>query len=110
MAMSDEDKLAQVRSLTGAAGEDDILNAYLAAAKGYILNARNPFSDDPEGEEWETRFDSLQCEIAADMYFRRGAEGELAHDENGVKRTWGSAGVSSHLAQRITPRGKVLSK
>lgn len=108
--MSDEDKLKQVIALTGASGEDDVLTAYLAAAKGLILNVRNPFSDDPESEDWETRFDSLQCEIAADMYFRRGAEGETTHDENGVKRTWASAGVSTHLTQRITPRGKVLSK
>lgn len=112
MAMTDAEKLGLALDLAGACdqtGEAARLmgSAYLPAARDAILAARNPFSADPSAETWEARYDRLQCEVAAAMYDRRGAEGETAHSENGVSRTWGSAGVPRHLMQRVVPRGKV---
>lgn len=95
--------------VTDPEGADAALvrDVYMPLARDVILRARNPFAEDPSAVEWESRFDALQCEIAADMFNRRGAEGELVHNENGVNRTWASAGVSKHLMARIVPRAKV---
>lgn len=87
---------------------DATIHAYLGIARETILGLRNPFSSDPSGEEWETRYDGLQCEMAVDMYSRRGAEGEVSHSENGVSRTWEGSGVSRHLVERVVPRGRVV--
>ena len=42
------------------------------------------------------------------MFNRRGAEGEISHKENGVDRTWATAGVPKHLLSRIVPIGKAV--
>ncbi|MBY4798348.1 phage head-tail connector protein [Collinsella sp. AGMB00827] len=109
--MSREDKVVLALALCGIAESHPdaqlVTTAYLPLAERAIMDARHPFSKDPKSEAWESRFDMLQCEIAADMYNRRGAEGEIAHDENGVNRTWAVSGISRHLLQRIVPKGKV---
>lgn len=84
-----------------------VTEVYMPLARDIILRARNPLAPDPTAVEWEGRYDVLMCEIAADLYNRRGAEGEITHNENGVNRSWGSAGVSKHLMSRIIPRAKV---
>lgn len=107
MAMEDEEKRKRVMALVGGDVDQDLLAAYLGSARSLVLLTRHPFSQDPDAERWEPRYDALQCDIAADLYSRRGAEGELSHSENGVDRTWASAGVSSHLLSRIVPLGRV---
>ena len=42
------------------------------------------------------------------MFAKRGAEGETAHSENGVSRTYASANVSEDLLKEITPKGSVI--
>lgn len=107
--MGDADKLELAMSLCGAGDADSALvSAYLKVARSAILERRNPFASGGLDELWEPRFDTLQCEMAAEMFARRGAEGETAHSENGISRTYGSASVSRHLLQRVTPRGKVV--
>ncbi len=116
--LSDEDKLKLTCALIGLDQdcEDDrsdvalVESAYLPLAKHYILVTRHPFSADADEEAWETHYDHLHCEIAAAMFSRRGSEGELEHDENGVDRKWEtSSSVPKSLAQRIVPLGKVRS-
>lgn len=87
-----------------------VSDVYMPLARDVILRARNPFAADPASVDWESRYDVLQAEIAAELFSRRGAEGEVSHNENGVNRTWASAGVSKHLMARIVPRGKVPGK
>lgn len=109
--LTDEEKLRQVRLLTGAGEEanDGIVAAYLSAARDLVLETRNPFADDPSQVEWEPRYDGVQCLIAADMLNWRGADNELKHSENGVTRERSASGVSKQLLQRIVPRGKARS-
>lgn len=110
MGMTDEEKVSQVCALTGAGPVADrpVVDAYLLSARSLIMLTRHPFSSDPDSEAWETRYDGLQCEIAASMFNRRGAEGEISHKENGVDRTWATAGVPKHLLSRIVPIGKAV--
>lgn len=104
-----DDQLVLARTLAGDPSADDALvGAYLRVARDAILAARNPLADDPSSCAWEARYDTLLCEVAADLLCRRGAEGETAHRENGVDRTWASAGISRHLLQRVVPRGRVM--
>ena len=91
----------------GTADAALVVGAYMPLARAAILAARNPYADDPSSAPWEPRYDTLMCEVAADMFARRGAEGEVSHGENGVTRTWGAAGVSRHLMQRVVPLAKV---
>lgn len=109
MAMTDEEKAALVRTLLGEDPGDAVVEGYLGVARDLILEARNPFSADPTAENWEARYDRLQCEVAVELVARRGAEGQTAHKENGVDRTWADAGVSSALIGRVVPRARVVS-
>ena len=46
--------------------------------------------------------------IAVDLFNKLGAEGETAHSENGVSRTYGAENVSTDLLAEIMPKAKVL--
>lgn len=112
MAMSDADKLTFTCSLAGieASGEDSALieSVYLPLAKSRVLEIRYPWSSDPESQEFPVRYDKLQCEIAAYLFGKRGAEGEVTHNENGVNRSWATEDLPSRFVQRIVPMGKVV--
>ena len=116
--LTDAEKLTLTCALLGLSeeGADDaadvklVEKAYLPLAEHFVLVTRHPFSSDADEEEWESRYDHLQCEIAAAMFNRRGSEGETKHDENGVDREWGTASsVPLSLVQRIVPLGKAVN-
>lgn len=107
--MTDEEKQAMVKSLAAVPdGDAALLPAYLQLAESAILELRNPLSRDPSSEPWESRYDVLQCEMAAEMYARRGAEGEVSHSENGLTRTYAAAVLSPQLVRRVIPKGRAI--
>ena len=67
------------------------LEDILESAKAVILSRRFPFSEYPD--EIENRYKDLQIRIAVEMFNKWGAEGETSHSENGISRTYSSAGV-----------------
>ena len=81
---------------------EEALTTLLQAAKGVILNRLYPF-DHAERCVVPSAYALLQCEIAVELWAKRGAEGQTSHTENGISRGWESAGVSSCLLRRITP-------
>ena len=86
---------------------DDIeLEDILESAKAVILSRRFPFGEQPP--EIEDRYKDLQIRIAVEMFNKRGAEGETAHSENGVSRSYASANVSEDLLKEITPKAGVV--
>lgn len=85
---------------------DAELEDILESAKAVILSRRFPFGEVPF--ELEPRYEDLQIRIAVEMFAKRGAEGETAHGENGVSRSYSSAGVSEELLREITPKGGVI--
>ena len=85
---------------------DKLLTDILESAKAVILSRRFPFGEQPS--EIEPRYNDLQIRIAVEMYNKQGAEGELAHSENGVSRTYSSANVSEELLREITPKAGVV--
>jgi hypothetical protein len=78
----------------------------LESAKAVILSRRFPFGDYPE--DIEPRYKDLQIRIAVEMFAKRGAEGETAHSENGISRTYASSNVSEDLLREITPKAGVI--
>lgn len=93
--------------------DEKTLEVYLDDAKMFILSNLYPFEDDfPKDENNEyilpERYLSLQVDIAVELYAKQGAEGETAHSENGITRTYDNSVVSDRLARQIVPYAKVI--
>ena len=81
---------------------DDLLTYLLEQAEGIVLNKRYPFGP-PEGATVEARYEHIQLQIAVELFSKMGAEGQTAHNENGVSRSYEAADVSPSLLKRIVP-------
>jgi hypothetical protein len=81
--------------------EDTLLSFLLNIAGQKILDKLYPFDSTvltvPE------RYQLKQIEIAQFLYNKRGAEGEIAHNENGVNRTYEDADVPPSMLRGIVP-------
>jgi Phage QLRG family, putative DNA packaging. len=96
------DKLQTLKLLTGATdSEDSLLLALLSLAEGKILERLYPY--DHSKETIPTRYVGKQIEIAAYLYNKQGAEGQIAHSENGISRTYESADVPESMLRGIAP-------
>ena len=102
--------MTQLERLKSRITEKDVsdteLEDILESAKAVILSRRFPFGEYPA--EIEDRYKDLQIRIAVEMFNKQGAEGEIAHSENGVSRTYSSASVSEELLREITPKAGVI--
>ena len=104
--MTDNDKIALVKLLSGES-DTDTVSAFLAIAADTVLGRiYEAWTDMPSGATVPARYDRLQCTLAARYLARRGAEGEKVHNENGINRTWDSAD-DADILRRITPKGEV---
>lgn len=81
--------------------DDSVLEACLDEARAEIMSRRFPYGEWPS--EIEQRYANLQIRIAMEIYDRIGMEGELAHSENGITRSFESSTVSSKLLEQVTP-------
>ena len=103
--MMEVEKLTLLRVMVGQpnTGEwaDEVLSSYLAIAGSKILSRAYPYDDTVT--EVPRRYGYLQCEIAAYLLNKRGAEGQTAHSENGVSRSYGSADVPEEMLKEVTP-------
>ena len=96
------DKLQTLKLLTGATdSEDDLLLTLLSLAEGKILERLYPY--DHSKETLPTRYVGKQIEIAVYLYNKQGAEGQTAHSENGISRTYESADVPESMLRGIAP-------
>lgn len=81
-----------------------ILEHALESAKWYILDLRYPFGDCTEEEAKLTpQLQALQVDMAVEIIARLGAEGQIAHAENGISRNYASAVISPELRARVIP-------
>lgn len=94
------DKTTTVQALIGDMPEvtTALITVYLADAEETILNRIYPFKR-PSGATLPTQYDLLHCKLAARYILRRGAEGEIAHTENGIGRTYGSVNDDDLLSE-----------
>ena len=102
--MTDAEKILLVKAMTGESA-DTVVSAYLSMARQAILNRAYPFLSDAELSEMSvpTRYENLQCEIAAYLLNKRGAEGETAHNENGINRSYENGGIPDSMLKQVVP-------
>lgn len=86
--------------------EDDLLSAYLDDAAQKILNKLYPLESEIDAL-LPTKYESLQVDIAEYWYLKRGAQGEIIHNENGINRHYESADVPESMLREITPYARV---
>lgn len=106
--MDNDVRLSHLRLLLGIKGwdEDELLNMFLSIAAQKVLDRAFPFQEDVK--EVPRRYHLKQVEIAAYLYNKQGAEGQTAHTENGITRTYGSADVPEAMLRGIVPHVKVM--
>ena len=78
---------------------DEVLDVMIMLAEVEVLNKMYPFGYS-DGMVVPTRYEMLQIQLAAELYTKRGAEGQNSHSENGISRTWPE---KSALLARIVP-------
>lgn len=102
--MTDEEKLTMLKSMTEET-DNDVLSTYLTLAKGVVLSRAYPYT---EVDTVPAKYDTVHVEIAAYMLNKRGAEGETAHSENGVSRSYEDGDIPPTLLRRILPMAGVI--
>ena len=86
---------------------EELIGAYLSIASAKILERLYPF--DNAASIIPNKYDILHCELTARLIVRRGGEGELIHNENGIQRTYGSVDDEDILS-RLTPMMKIVGQ
>lgn len=106
--MTDAQKIAMVQTIVQNDGDatDEIVAVYLQLALNKMLERLFPYDSTKTVSDIPERYETIQCELAARLYLRRGGEGESSHEENGVNRTYGSVDDEDILS-RLTPFAKV---
>lgn len=101
--MTNEEKISRLEVLISPdTASSELLLSLLEIAEGIVLNRRYPFGA-PEGVAVPAIYEHIQLQIAVELFSKMGAEGQTAHGENGVSRTYESADVSPSLLKRIVP-------
>jgi hypothetical protein len=101
--MTSEQKIEKLKVLISPdTATDDLLLSLLEQAEGIILNRRYPFGA-PPGAILSALHEQIQFRMAVELFNKMGAEGQTAHDENGIKRTWEAGDVSPSLLRLIIP-------
>lgn len=98
--MSLEEKLMALETMTGESDQDTLL-LYLQMAGEAIIARAYPFRDNVR--QVPRQYSRLQIEIAGYLLNKRGAEGETAHNENGINRSYESASVPESMLSRVVP-------
>ena len=101
-----EKRAALATTLAPDTDTDEVLDGVLADAEALVLNRMYPFGY-PDGTAVPPRYERIQIQLAAELYSKRGAEGQTSHSENGISRSWAE---QSALLKRVLPHvGSVTS-
>lgn len=99
--MTEEEKLIALKAMVGDSDSDEVLSTYLKLAARKIIRRAYPY--DSGVTEVPAQYDTLQCEIAAYLLNKRGAEGQTSHSENGITRQYENADVPSSMLKEVVP-------
>lgn len=105
--MTDTEKLTMLKAMTGEKDES-VLSTYLSIAGNKVLKRAYPF--DSTVTVVPDRYAYNQVEIAAYLVNKRGAEGETAHSENGISRSYEDGDVPPTLLREIVPCASLIWK
>ena len=100
--MTDLEKVTTTQTLVenDAAATSALVTVYLKDAEAAIFRRLYPFGI-PSGATVPALYEMLQCKLAARYFLRRGAEGEIKHDENGYNRTYQNVNDEDLLCEVI---------
>lgn len=101
--MTEQKRRIYLRALTETDLDDELIGLYLDMASDAILARAYPFDAPDAVRELPVQYHRLQCEIAAYLINKRGAEGQTAHSENGISRNYESAGIPASYLRQIVP-------
>ena len=108
--MDNTAKLIMLKVLVGIAADDTSVNSdltvYLSIAESKVLRRAYPY--DSTVTVVPAQYETLQCEIAAYLWNKRGAEGQLSHNENGINRSYESSDVPESMLNHIVPHVGVV--
>ena len=106
--MTNAEKIQIVQTYIGSDDNatDVVISVYLDDAADAILNRRYPFGVPSDVMGVPQMYERLQCRLAAEMYLKRGAEGEESHNEDGVNRKYGHPDFEP-LLRNVTQIAKV---
>lgn len=104
--MTDTEKLTYIRAMVGGSDTDEVLSTYLVVAGKKIIDRAYPYDDTVT--EVPDKYDTLQCEIAAYLLNKRGAEGQTQHSENGITRSYENADIPASMLKVVTPHCGVI--
>ena len=103
--MTDAEKLKMVKAMTGETDEG-ILSTYLSIAGDKVCRKAYPY--DPDVRLVPYQYAHIQVEIAVYLLNKRGAEGQTAHSENGISRSYEDGDVPPTLLRDIVPFAAVM--
>lgn len=103
--MTDAEKLSMLKTMTGEKDED-VLSTYLSIAGNKVLKRAYPF--DTTVTTVPDQYAYIQVEIAVYLLNKRGAEGQTAHSENGISRSYEDGDVPPTLLRDIVPFAAVM--
>lgn len=86
--------------------DDDLLLTYLQIAGSKVCRRLYPY--DLTVCEVPDAYAMTQIQIAAYLINKRGAEGESAHAENGISRTYEDGDIPASLYRDIVPFAEVI--
>lgn len=104
--MNEEEKLIALRAMVGGSDTNEVLSTYLKLAGRKIIARAFPY--DNTVTEVPVQYDTLQCEIAAYMLNKRGADGQTSHSENGISRSYENADIPASMLKVVTPHCGVI--
>lgn len=106
--MTEAEKILTVQTLCDNDPEatEEVVRVYLRSARQKILDRLYPFNPERYGDVPDC-YAMLHCELASRQFLRRGGEGELTHEENGINRSYGSVDDEDILS-RLTPYAVVM--
>ena len=106
--MTNSEKIEMVQTLVenDSGATDAVVSVYLSLACNAMLERLFPFDSDKEETDLPMRYDAIQCELAARYYLRRGGQGEINHEENGINRQYATVD-DEDILKRLTPFAKV---
>lgn len=79
---------------------------YLNLAHYAMLERLFPYDSSKTVTDIPERYDTIQCELAARYFLRRGGQGEINHEENGVNRQYDTVD-DEDILKRLTAYAKV---
>lgn len=87
---------------------DELLKACLEDAGSAILDRLYKVVDRPDNAQVPSKYEGLQVRIAVILANKVGAEGQVAHSENGVVRTYSSADIPTSMLNEVVPFARLF--